>query len=133
MPIKKPRETERMSWTSHSLFKMQFYGLSEQRIRRVLKNPQRKEEGIIPGTVAVMQVASPTAKVKTEIWVMYKLLSPIKVSSKSETRNPKLGPMINGSRSKIKIITCWRYPGTSPVRQPPPIPEDILREIHQLL
>lgn len=129
MAIKKPRETERMSWTSHALFKMQFYGLSEQRIRRVLKNPKRKEEGIIPGTVAVMQVASPTAKYQQEIWVMYAVLE----KKADKLLKKKFAKEFERNSRKIRIITCWRYPGTSPVRQPPPIPEDILREIHQLL
>jgi hypothetical protein len=129
MPIKKPRETERITWTDHALFKMQFYGLSESRIRRVLKNSQRKEEGIIPGTVAVMQVASPTAKVKTEIWVMYAVLE----KKADKLLKKKFAKEFVRSSRRIRIITCWRYPGTSPVRQLPPIPEDILREIHQLL
>jgi len=30
---------------------------------------------------------------------------------------------------KIKIISSWRYPGRSPIGEPPPIPEDILFEI----
>lgn len=33
--------------------------------------------------------------------------------------------------SRIKIITAWRYPGKSPERDP--IPQNIIREIRQLL
>jgi hypothetical protein len=93
--------------------KMQQYGLSEKRILRIIKNPQRKEEGIAPGTTAVMQNYG-TKKHQKEIWVMYQI-------KKVKSQNPK-----------VKIISAWRYPGKSPIGKPPPIPEDTLKELENL-
>lgn len=92
--------------------KMRHYGLSAQRVKRVIRNPYRTEEGIVERTVAIMQPQS-TRRTdgkemwKNEIWVMYKL-----------------------SNRKIRIISAWRYPGVSPKRDP--IPEDILKEIRSM-
>lgn len=107
---------QKYSWTIHARLKMQYYGLSEGRIKRIIRFPARTEEGIVPHTVAVMQPAG--GKRYTEIWAMYKL-------AKSYAK-PK-----NGKAKNIKIITTWRYPGKSPARDP--IPPDVLREIKQLL
>jgi len=105
-----------ISWTNHSQRKMKYYHLSEQRLKRVLNNPKRKELGIAPGTIAVMQ---PTGSKKhpTEIWLMYQIVK----NSKFEIRN-----------SKLRIITAWRYPGKSPIRGPIPIPVEILEELGEL-
>ena len=43
-------------WTKHSLDKMKFYGLSKQRVKS-FKKSKRIEEGIAPGTIALMQPA----------------------------------------------------------------------------
>lgn len=91
-------------WTNHSKKKMKYYQLSESRVKRVINNPKRKELGIAPGTIAVMQPVSP--KHTSEIWVMYQ---------------------------KNKIITAWRYPGKSPIREPIPIPEEILKELGECI
>ena len=86
-------------------------------MKRVLRAPARVEEGIAPKTVAVMQPAAPrgqatyarglaTAAAKKwryELWVMYQ-----------DTKKVR------------KIIAVWRYPGVSPVREPPPFPEDLM-------
>jgi len=101
----------RFIWTRHSQRKMRFYGLSENRIRRVLKNPYRNEEGIAPNTIAVMQPVSTKKKEnkvnwRQEIWVMFQK-----------------------SGSRIKIISAWRYPGKSPERNP--IPPEIIRELKE--
>lgn len=101
-------------WTKHSIQKMRFYRLSEARLKRVLNNPKRKELGVAPGTAAVMQPAG-TKKHPTEIWLMYQI--------KPKTKNQK---------SKIKIISAWRYPGKSPIRGPIPIPEEILEELGEI-
>ena len=104
---------EKIYWTKHSQAKMRQYHLSENRIRRVLRKPDRKELGIAPKTIAIMQITG-SKKHPTEIWLMYQK---IKLKVKSE----KL--------KVIKIISAWRYPGRSPIGEPPPIPEDILFEI----
>ncbi len=140
MRIKPPKNSDKYFWTEHSIFKMRQYGLGEQRIRRIIKNPKRKEEGIVENTIAVMQPAStrrddcssrrggPVGSKKEkgketwkqEIWVMYQLKS-------------KVNPPAGGQKSKVgqlKIISTWRYPGISPKRNP--VPEDILKEIKNL-
>lgn len=96
---------EKIIWTRHSKEKMRYYRLSENRLLRILRNPERKEIGIAPRTVAVMQRAG-TKKHPTEIWLLYQKF-----------------------QKKLKIISAWRYPGISPVREPPPIPEDILWQL----
>jgi hypothetical protein len=121
MQFKVPKNTEKYEWTQHAVFKMKQYGLTTQRILRVVKNPQRVEEGIVKNTIAVMQPASTRTKDEKrtwsqEIWAMYQ----IKGKNKKEN--------IKGFGSqKIRLISAWRYPGVSPKRNP--IPEDILREL----
>jgi len=66
MELKVPKNTDRFEWTMHVVSKMKQYNLSENRVKRVINNPKRTEEGIAPGT-------------------MYQ----IKKNSKSETRNSK--------------------------------------------
>lgn len=120
MFLKAPKNTGKFLWTNHSFGKMRFYRLSESKIKRIIKNPQRIEEGIAPETIAVMQRNDKKNK-KEEIWVMYQPRSFNKKSgtnSKFEFRN-----------SKLRIISVWRYPGVSPVRKKPPIPADILEEL----
>lgn len=97
-------------WTQHSKQKMRYYRLSEKRVLRILKNPDRKEEGIVEGTFANMQKTG-TKKHPTEAWVMYVILA-----------KPK----------GVKIISCWRYPGRTPEGQRPIIPDDVLKEILKL-
>ena len=99
-------------WTIHSKEKMRFYGLSENRVKRVINNPKRKEIGIAPGTIAVMQPNS--SKHSYEIWAMYQI---IKLKVKSQ---------------KLKVITAWKYPGKSPIRGPIPIPPEILEELGEV-
>ena len=74
MLTKFPKDTAAVRWTNHIKNKMLFYGLSEQRIRRVLTSPKRVEEGIAPDTVAAMQ-RNDRGKKKEEIWVMYQQLT----------------------------------------------------------
>ena len=114
MRFKAPKNNERFSWTNHVVEKMLFYGLSEQRIKRVINRPDRVEEGIAPNTSACMQVAG-SQKHRQEIWVMHQA-----VNSKLKAKS-----------SKLKIISAWRYPGKSPAKNP--IPAEILAEIKDLI
>jgi len=107
---------EKIYWTKHAQSKMRQYHLSGNRLERVLRKPDRKELGIAPRTIAVMQITG-TKKHQTEIWLMYQI-------EKFKIKNSKF--------KKIKIISAWRYPGRSPAGQPPPIPEDILWEIKNI-
>lgn len=108
--FKLPQDDERYSWTWHVIEKMKFYAISPSRVKRVIRVPTRTEEGIALNTIAVMQPAG--TKRPQEIWVMYRLAKQVK-------------------KSKIRIITAWRYPGKSPERNP--IPKDILEEVKGLL
>lgn len=114
-------------FTLHAQFKMKQYGLSEQKVKGVIRNPKRREVGIVPKTVAVMQPVSikkvegkpgrPGGETwKQEIWVMFVV------------KNQKQEDGIqNSTQQKLRIISAWRYPGVSPKRNP--IPVEILREL----
>ena len=99
-------------WTKHSQAKMHQYMLSESRVKRIIKNPKRVEEGIAPKTLASMQKAG-SKKHPYEIWVMYQFVK-------------KQG-------HKIKVISAWKYPGITRPGDPIPIPPDIFEEIIQQL
>jgi hypothetical protein len=79
-------------WTNHSRLKMRFYGLSEQRVARILHMPTRVEEGIAPKTVAYMQLAG-SKKHPYELWTM-----------------------IQDAKTRRKVISAWRYPGRTKPR-----------------
>lgn len=108
MKFREIKNTGPIFWTKHAAEKMRFYNLSENRIKRALRNSDRKEEGVAPKTLAVMQRTG-SKKHPTEIWVMY--------------QNMNL---------KIKIISAWRYPGISPAGKEIPIPLDILEELEKI-
>jgi hypothetical protein len=107
MLFKLPKDTKEIHWTNHIKEKMKEYQLSERRLLRIFKNPERKEEGIAPETVAVMQTGG--RKRPYEIWLMY------------QERN-----------SKIIMISAWKYPRKSPIRKPP-IPEEVLENLEEIL
>ncbi len=101
-------------WTRHAQGKIRYYGLSESRIRRVIKTPLRREEGIAEGTQAAMQPSSYKQKNgkrtwNQEIWVMYQ-------TKKDNT---------------IVIISAWRYPGKTKPSQP--LPDMMVQEIEEAL
>ena len=101
----KVKNDPKYHWTNHVVRKMSFYGLSPNRIKRVIRTPKRVEEGIAENTIAVM-VPGTNKKKPSEIWTMYQ----------------KRG-------AKKVIISAWRYPGISPVGKSIPIPADILEEL----
>lgn len=102
-----------LKWTSHAKMKMNFYRLSEGRVRRVLHAPRRIEEGIAEHTIAMMQPASMTKTVKgAEDW------------------NQEIWVMIVEAPSERRVISAWRYPGkTSPGD---PLPAEIMKEMQGL-
>lgn len=122
MEFKLPKNTDKFFWTNHSARKMMQYQLSEARVKRVINNPKRKELGIAPGTIAVMQPNS--SKHTYEVWVMYQAI-------KSKIKNQKSKFADIGK--KIKIITAWKYPGKSPMRGDIPIPPEILEELEGII
>lgn len=102
-----PKDDDKYTWTRHVKSKMLFYRMSPSLVKRVIKNYKRKEEGIAPGTVAVMRPIS--AKRAQEYWVMYVELA-------------------SGRR---RVVSAWRYPGVSPVGGKIPIPDDIREELER--
>lgn len=108
-----------IEFTAHARYKMSQYGLSEQKVKGVIRNPKRTEKGIAPKTAAVMQPVSPK-KIedreiwKQELWVMY-----VKKKGKQVPGIP--------AKETLRIISAWRYPGISPKRSP--IPEEIWQEL----
>ena len=130
MFFKFPKDDKDFTWTRHIKDKMLFYHISEQKIKSILKAPDRREEGIALNTNAAMKVskkgkAAPFSRGeprpfrkngREEIWVMYQ---PVKrAKSKSQILN-----------SKAIMISTWRYPGKSKPGKEIPIPEDILTEL----
>src|SRR3989344_5783338 len=81
---------KKLHWTWHSRAKMRYYGLSEARVRRVMHAPARTEEGIAPGTTAMMQ---PIGNGRHELWIM----------------------IVDSPRLR-KVISAWRYPGRTKPR-----------------
>lgn len=107
------RKPSVLQWTAHSRGKMRFYGLSEQRVKRVIHSPQRLEEGIAPKTIAMMQDAG-TAKHPYEIWVMIQ---------------KKRRGMGDKRQETTTVISAWRYPGKTKAGDP--LPAEILRELRR--
>lgn len=103
--IRMPKDDTRHSWTAHAKMKMREYGISESLVRRVMRNPAREEDGIAPNTRAVM-VPMGHAKHRHEVWVMYRVKG-----------------------IERRIISAWRYPGTSPIDKPITIPASALEAL----
>ena len=97
------KKVKTLFWTNHVKGKMRFYGLSEQRVLRVLHMPNRIEEGIASNTIAIMQSAG-SKKHPYEIWAM-----------------------IQETKVRRKIISAWKYPGKT--KPGDSLPEEILREL----
>jgi hypothetical protein len=112
MFVKFPQNDKYYAWTDHLKSKMIQYFISESKIKSIIKNHDRLEDGIAPETIAVMK-RNDRGKRKEEIWVMY-----LRMKDK-----------INGE--KKRIISAWRYPGISPKKEIP-IPDDVLEEIDNL-
>jgi hypothetical protein len=107
MFLKIPQNNERVFWTKHSKNKMRQYRLSEKRVLKILRKPDRREEGVLSGAIAHMQITG-TKKHPTEAWLMYLIL-----------KKPKA----------VKVISAWRYPGRTPAGQRPIIPEDVIDDL----
>ncbi|OGZ61314.1 MAG: hypothetical protein A3H51_02740 [Candidatus Spechtbacteria bacterium RIFCSPLOWO2_02_FULL_38_8] len=107
---------------------MMHYGLSEGLIKRVIRYPNRIEEGILENAIACMKQAN--SKKYSEIWTMY-VITNSKFKSQNLKRQPKNQSLQENKNPQIKIITAWRYPGKSPKRNP--VPEEILQEVKKIL
>lgn len=76
---------------------MNFYRLSEQRVRRVLISPKRIEIGVAPDTVAMMQPQAVKGKMEN--------------GKRKEVWTQEIWVMIEDAKEERKIISVWRYPG----------------------
>ncbi len=129
MDWKIPKDTKEFEWTNHVVGKMRQYRLSEQKVRSVIFRHKRKEEGIAPKTIAVMQPAG-SKNNPTEIWVMYQVVKQGKKKTDAEESGWKA---VLPKLPRKRIITAWRYPGVSPVRNAIPIPQDIAEELDSII
>ena len=120
MQFRPPKNDNSFIWTKHAVSKMYHYRLSERQCRNLLRNYERQEQGIAPGTLAISRRAN--TKRPTEIWLMYqevgKKVNPIKSRKAGISSETKLF-------NRVKIISVWRYPGISKKGEPVYIPDDI--------
>jgi hypothetical protein len=106
---------------------MMFYHISSVQINRIFRHPERIEEGIAPNTVASMQTkkrnksktSKQTGPDQEEIWIMYQ------INKKSPSKNLKS----NRLKSRVTMISAWRYPGKTKAGERPEIPEGLLDEL----
>ena len=84
---------------------MLFYGLTADRVKRIIRSPKRVENGVAENTIAVM-VPGSNKKEPSEVWTMYQQKGVKKI-----------------------MISAWLYPGVSPIGKQIPIPADILEEL----
>ena len=96
--IIKSTRSRTLGFTHHARAKMQFYKLSESRIKHVLYSPKRTEEGVAPKTVAAMQPGS------------------IKRNGLKETWSQEIWVMYQDNAQGRTIISAWRYPGVTKAR-----------------
>jgi len=135
---KEPKNSGKYYWTGHAKMKMRRYGLSGQRVVRVIRRPLRIQEGITDGTVAVMQPQS-TKKGEdgqktwtNEIWVMYQIKKN-KTDKKNIAMDEKTVAFLdalNNDTKQMRVISAWRYPGKTVPGES--LPEEILDEIAEV-
>ncbi len=102
---------------------MRQYGLSKSKLINVLYKPERKEQGIAEGTMAVMK----SNKVYSTSKAPLSLKAPAWRSKKAPG---EIWLMYKDTKDMRKIISAWRYPGVSkPGDGANIIPEDIKEEL----
>ena len=121
-------------WTEHSKIKMRQYGLSKQKLLGILYRPERKERGIVPGTMAVMKTNKTYGNKTVSLFRDKKPGNPPKAEAFRRARAPgEIWLMYKDVRIASvptrKIISAWRYPGISKPGEEIPIPEDIRQEL----
>lgn len=144
---KEPKDDSKYQWTNHVKDKMRYYRISESLVKRVVRFPKRVEEGIAPGTTAVMvprligsRNAEATNKPKfggrrsnqEEIWVMYVEIGDKRQGARDKEEKKLGAGYLSLVSARKRIITAWRYPGVSPVGKEIPIPDDIRSEIENI-
>lgn len=99
---------------------MKQYGLSKQKLLGILHRPERKEKGIVPGTLAIMKT--------NKIFFKEKKITLAKAWSSPKKAPGEIWIMFKDVKDLRKIISAWRYPGISKPGEEIPIPEDIRQE-----
>lgn len=122
---------KKIYWTEHSKIKMKQYGLSKIKLLNLIHKPERVEEGIVPGTVALMR----TNQNKGNTLIKNNLKLPLK--NKFSQWKPQKKPgevwlMYKDDKDERKIISAWRYPGATKPGEQIPVPADIMAYIESL-
>ena len=115
------RGARKLFWTEHSKIKMRQYGLSKQKLLGILHKPERIEQGIVPGTSAMMRT--------NKVFFKAKQISLTKAWQRPRKAPGEIWLMYKDTADSRKIISAWRYPGISKPGEEIPIPEDIRREL----
>lgn len=124
------RTYKKLHWTEHSKIKMRQYGLSKTKLINLLYKPERKEKGIVPGTVAVMKTNKSYGGQTLIHQPALRRWSGESKSYKSIKKAPgEIWLMYKDIKDQRKIISAWRYPGVTKSGDQIPIPEDIKIEI----
>jgi len=130
-----PKDTREFSWTRHIKNKMVFYHLSGTQILRIFRKPDRIEEGVAPETIAAMQtkksLGANTPR-QEEIWIMYRVNKGLRTKNKErEQKSSGSIPqsLVLSSKSRITLISAWRYPGITKPGDRLPIPVEIAEEL----
>ncbi len=140
MQWKEPKNSDKYYWTSHAKMKMRHYGLSAQRVIRVIRRPLRIQEGVTNGTIAVVQPQSTRRgkdgqKIWTnEIWVMYQIKSQSANNKNESQMDNKMIQFLNKnsqSQKQMRIISAWRYPGKTDPKDT--LPDEIMNEIAEVV
>ncbi|OGZ67730.1 MAG: hypothetical protein A3D35_03680 [Candidatus Staskawiczbacteria bacterium RIFCSPHIGHO2_02_FULL_34_9] len=115
----------KIQWTEHSKIKMRQYGLSQTKLINLIHKPERKEQGIVPGTKAVMKTNKSYSNNKLKLVV------------KKPYQNVKKSPgevwlMYKDVKDERRVISAWRYPGVTKPGEEIPIPKEILQELMEI-
>jgi len=110
---------KKIEWTAHSLMKMKQYGLSKSKLMKILYKPERKEQGIVPGTMAVMETKKIYSNIKTKPTAFTKAVRP----------PGEIWLMYKEEKQSRRVISAWRYPGISKPGEEIPMPKDIREEM----
>ena len=105
--MKFPKDDHNYIWTFHVKGKLVQYGIGPNLVKRIIRYPERKEEGIAEKTLAVMRTKG--KKKKQEVWVMYQ-----------------------NTKNKKKIISTWIYPGESPKGKEIYVPDEVWEELNKI-
>jgi hypothetical protein len=128
--IKDIKDDQTFQWTNHAKRKLFYYRLGPAKIKSIIRHPARLEQSIVQGLTAAMRPGG-SRKNPYEIWTMFEIIEiknqKLKLgikNLKNKAKKIKLKP-----QKKIKIISCWRYPGKTKPGKPVPIPEDVISEL----